>query len=475
MKEIQVHIGKRYKTAKATLAGVLIGDGTGGAVKSVNGKTGDVTLTPEDVGALSAEIKVPSKVSELVNDSRFMSDEEVVAKINEAISGVAGGLKFEIVDEVPTGWGDGNTIYLVRSEDTDDNQHYDEYMFIESRGTWEKLGDTRVNLEPYYTGMKVDNLIYNVQKTIPTKISQLYNDAGYVKAEDIETGEATWDSIKGNIVYPIEEFIEWDGNTEGLDTWGSGAAIAYRVSDRVIRSEDFSKSGMTVTYENGTSIGIAASVVSDETDGKWYSSIYGVGCVFDSELAGLPAGIYFSAYNFSEAGMPRKLGPFVKENIKHELLSGYFENVGGKDVIKEEYLPPSVPREGMTVKSKTFTTVTSVYEWLEENFNKVLKAIMSAQGSAYSFVNMAKNNGSEGARYVFNLTNLYDMSGNVINYATYLVVIKPQSLEFTTGTYDVWEGTIDTSSLSCTTNDTRIFDDEILQSVGGEFTVFYID
>lgn len=275
------------------------------------------------------DITVPTKTSELTNDSKFMSTEEVVAKINEAIAGVAGGLKFDIVDtieDLPTWCDDSNTIYLVPSEKTESNQYYNEYLWM--NGRWEKLGDTRVNLAPYYTELEVDNLIYNVQKSIPTKVSQLYNDAGYITAGDLETGEATWDSIKGNIVYPIEEFIDWDGNTEGLDTWGAGASIAYRVSDRVLRSEEFSKSGMTVYYDSGGSLGVASALTATESDGKWYSTAYGVGCVFDSELAELPAGIYFSAYNFSELGMPRKLGPFIKEKLKKELLPDIMETVG---------------------------------------------------------------------------------------------------------------------------------------------------
>lgn len=355
MKEIQVHIGKRYKTAKATLAGVLIGDGTGGAVKSVNEKTGDVVLTAEDVGALSDEIKVPSKVSELVNDSRFMSDEEVVAKINEALGNVAGGLKFEVVDtieDLPTWCDDSSTIYLVPSEKTESNQYYNEYLWM--NGRWEKLGDTRVNLAPYYTELEVDNLLFNLEKKIPTRTSQLYNDSGFVKASDLETGEATWDSIKGNILDSTEEFIEWDGNTEGLDTWGSGSMIAYRVSDRIIREEDFIKSGMIITYENGTQIGISSAIIPDEENGKWYNSMYGVGCVFDSELAGLPTGIYFSAYNWSESGIPRKLGPFIKEKIKPELLPDYVHETPHFDLT--EMGLPAIPIGQGLVTANTDTT-----------------------------------------------------------------------------------------------------------------------
>ena len=43
-------------------------------VSSVNGKTGDVTLNYNDVGALSSTTKIPTKTSDLDNDSNYVSD-----------------------------------------------------------------------------------------------------------------------------------------------------------------------------------------------------------------------------------------------------------------------------------------------------------------------------------------------------------------------------------------------------------------
>ena len=42
-------------------------------VTSVNNKTGDITLSAVDVGALPSDTFVPSKTSELTNDANFMS------------------------------------------------------------------------------------------------------------------------------------------------------------------------------------------------------------------------------------------------------------------------------------------------------------------------------------------------------------------------------------------------------------------
>lgn len=53
----------------------------GGKVESVNGQTGDVVLTAEDVGALPDSTVIPSKTSDLENDSNYQTGDEV----NQAI------------------------------------------------------------------------------------------------------------------------------------------------------------------------------------------------------------------------------------------------------------------------------------------------------------------------------------------------------------------------------------------------------
>lgn len=57
--------------------------GGGGAVDSVNGKTGKVVLTAGDVGALADSTEIPSKTSELENDAGFVTANTApVTKVN---------------------------------------------------------------------------------------------------------------------------------------------------------------------------------------------------------------------------------------------------------------------------------------------------------------------------------------------------------------------------------------------------------
>ena len=63
--------GKAVAQAIANAGGG--GGGGGGAVASVNGKTGAVVLSATDVGALPSTTKIPSKVSDLTNDSGYLT------------------------------------------------------------------------------------------------------------------------------------------------------------------------------------------------------------------------------------------------------------------------------------------------------------------------------------------------------------------------------------------------------------------
>lgn len=62
----------------------LVGGGT--EITSVNGQTGDVNLTAEDVGALSKDTKIPSKTSDLTNDSDYATNNSVDTKLNGKVS-----------------------------------------------------------------------------------------------------------------------------------------------------------------------------------------------------------------------------------------------------------------------------------------------------------------------------------------------------------------------------------------------------
>ena len=62
------------------------------------------------------------------------------------IKGSGAGVNYVVVEELPT-TGEEGTIYLVPKEDSQTDNVYNEYMYIEDE--WELIGDTQADLTDY--------------------------------------------------------------------------------------------------------------------------------------------------------------------------------------------------------------------------------------------------------------------------------------------------------------------------------------
>lgn len=109
-------------------------DGIAEGATAFSGKYTDLTEKPT----------MPSKVSELTNDSKYQTYNEVALAITEAVGDIA-GVEFLTVDTLPETGGTG-IIYLVPNSGTNPNTH-DEYIWVD--GSFEKIGTTDVDLSDY--------------------------------------------------------------------------------------------------------------------------------------------------------------------------------------------------------------------------------------------------------------------------------------------------------------------------------------
>lgn len=134
-------------------------------VTSVNGKTGAVTVS------------VPTQTSQLNNNSGFItkavsdlanyylkSETLTKAEINALVSAIP-KFTISVVSSLPTSNISETTVYLVKSGTGGDL--YTEYIRVNN--AWEILGSQKVDL----TG-------YALKEEIPTKLSELDNDSGYI-------------------------------------------------------------------------------------------------------------------------------------------------------------------------------------------------------------------------------------------------------------------------------------------------------
>ena len=140
-----------------------------------------VNGTALSVSSKAVNVTVPTKTSELTNDSSFTTMSAVEGKgyqtssqvnsivtgkgyqtasqvqtlINNAVSGIT-GIEFSVVSSLPT-TGTKGVIYLVaHAHGTNDG--YDEYIWLSDSNKFEKIGNTDIDLSAYLKSSDVTEL-----------------------------------------------------------------------------------------------------------------------------------------------------------------------------------------------------------------------------------------------------------------------------------------------------------------------------
>lgn len=145
--------------------------------------------------AIKEQIFIPTKTSELINDSNFITStvsnlinyytkDTTYNKIevNNLISLIP-KLTYEIVNTLPTENISSETIYLLAIEGTINNA-YEEYLYINNH--WEIIGSTQVDLTNYPTKGELNTLLENkVDKEVGKGLSS--NDYTIVEKEQLAT------------------------------------------------------------------------------------------------------------------------------------------------------------------------------------------------------------------------------------------------------------------------------------------------
>ena len=145
--------------------------------EAIEGHTTQINTINSALTNKAEKSEIPTKLGQLSNDKGFITNSvnnltnyykktEVYTQteINNLLANIS-TLDIEVVTKLPT-TGNASTIYLV-PKDAETNDIYDEYLYINAK--WERIGSTAIDLTPY--ALKTD---------IPTAVSQLSNDSGYL-------------------------------------------------------------------------------------------------------------------------------------------------------------------------------------------------------------------------------------------------------------------------------------------------------
>lgn len=134
--------------------------------------------------------------------SSISSNTSKITKLNETVKQLVDHNLIKIVTELPTTDIDKNCIYLVPNKDGDGNNVFVEYIYVESKNTFEEVGriQAKVDLSDYYTKEEVDDQMTTVKNKFPLSISSFT-----VTPQTIPVGEGTT-----NVTY------KWSYNNEDV-------------------------------------------------------------------------------------------------------------------------------------------------------------------------------------------------------------------------------------------------------------------
>lgn len=179
----------------------------GAGVMSVNGMTGDVTLTASDVDALPDTTFIPTKVSELTNDSGYItsipSEYVTESELTTAISGKAdtSSLSKVATSGSYTDLSNKPTIPTKTSQLTNDSGYLTSVPVtsVNNKTGAVSLTASDVGALPSSTTYvkTVNGSSGAVTITVPTKTSQLTNDSGFLTSAPVTSVNGRTGAVTG--------------------------------------------------------------------------------------------------------------------------------------------------------------------------------------------------------------------------------------------------------------------------------------
>ena len=202
----------------------------------------------------SVNITVPTKTSQLANDSTFQTSAQVVAAINTAIS-KSGHASFQKVDAVPkVDAAQENILYLVMNTTT---KHYDIYAKIKGDGdhyTMELLDDTTVDLSGKVDKVAGKGLSTNdyttAEKTKLAGIAEGANEYVHPSHTAATSGlyKITVDAL-GHVIAVTKVTIE-DITGLGIPSTNTTYGLASTTANGLMSKEDYAKlNGMVLATD----------------------------------------------------------------------------------------------------------------------------------------------------------------------------------------------------------------------------------
>lgn len=119
---------------------------------SVNG----TALTPDSNKKVDITVPTTATIKTQIEAYKYQTSAQVQAAITSALSGVT-SIDLQVVTSLPA-TGKKGVIYLVVHTHTDTGDTYDEFVWVESTKSYEKIGNTDVDLSAYVKSADITDI-----------------------------------------------------------------------------------------------------------------------------------------------------------------------------------------------------------------------------------------------------------------------------------------------------------------------------
>ena len=203
----------------------------------------------------SVNIPVPTKVSQLTNDTAFITKvvadlvnyytkRQIDGKITTLENLISAIPKFEVkvLQQLPTTGISKTTLYLIKQSSTQQDNIFAEYIRVTEDGTdkWEKLGEQKIDLTPY---LKKDEAatLYLLQSVFNTKMGEVMVQLQNIMLDlslKRDNSDNSFDSIRLTLNETSDLILDRTGNQVNFRWEGHPPRQAYIDFSRISVAEE---------------------------------------------------------------------------------------------------------------------------------------------------------------------------------------------------------------------------------------------
>ncbi len=148
---------KGYQTSEQVESAITTkGYQTSAQVESAITTKGYQTSAQVESAITTKGYQTAANVESAITAKGYQTSAQVQSAINSALSGVT-SIDLQVVKSLPT-TGEKGVIYLVAHTHTDTGDLYDEFVWVESTKTFEKIGNTDVDLSAYVKSTDITDI-----------------------------------------------------------------------------------------------------------------------------------------------------------------------------------------------------------------------------------------------------------------------------------------------------------------------------